>query len=287
MELQQDQILSLLPARPEQSNKGRYGKLLIAAGCRRFRGAAQLCTMGGLRIGAGIVTLAAIEPVAAAAAACLPEAVFFPCNENAQGGISAAEAGSLLQEAARSQAVVLGCGMGNTPDTAALARAMVQQSTVPLVLDADGLNALAADFPSGSDAGLVVTPHPGEMARLTGLTIAGIEADRAHVALRFAREKHCVTVLKGHRTVIASPDGKIAFNTTGNAGMARGGSGDLLAGMLGGLLAQGLPPYEAALCAVWLHGKAGDLCAARQSRQMMLPHDMLTDLGAFLSENGF
>ena len=156
----------------------------------------------------------------------------------------------------------------------------------PLVLDADGLNAVAGDFPIRKEPGLVITPHPGEMARLTGTTIAQIEADRAGTALRFAESCNCVVVLKGHRTVIASPEGELAVNTTGNSGMARGGSGDLLAGMLGGLLAQGLAPFAAAKCAVWLHGKAGDLCAARLSRQAMLPHDMLDDLCAFLAQNG-
>ncbi len=287
MELRQELIFSLLPQRPAESNKGRFGRLLIAAGCRRFRGAAQLCALGGLRIGAGIVTLASVEPVIAAAASSLPEPVFLPCAESTEGGISGSEAESLLAEAAHSQAVVLGCGMGNTADTARLARQMVLHCPAPLVLDADGLNALAGDFPVGGSHGLVITPHPGEMARLTGQTIADIEADRTGVALRFAKEKNCVVVLKGHRTVIAAPNGQACINTTGNAGMARGGSGDLLAGMLGGLLAQGLGPFEAAQCAVWLHGKAGDLCAARLSQRVMLPHDMLPELGAFLAQNGF
>ena len=177
--------------------------------------------------------------------------------------------------------------MGNTPDTACLARTLALQCPgTPLVLDADGLNAVAGDFPIRKEPGLVITPHPGEMARLTGTTIAQIEADRAGTALRFAESCNCVVVLKGHRTVIASPEGELAVNTTGNSGMARGGSGDLLAGMLGGLLAQGLAPFAAAKCAVWLHGKAGDLCAARLSRQAMLPHDMLADLCAFLAQNG-
>lgn len=286
MELHEKEILSLLPPRPEESNKGRYGKLLLIAGSCRFRGAAQLCAMGGLRMGAGIVTLSSIEPVIAAAAASLPEAVFLPCRESGQGGIAADEEEMLLAEAERSQAVVLGCGMGNTPDTAHLARALAESCPAPLVLDADGLNALGQNFPKTAKSKLVITPHPGEMARLTGRTIAQIEADRAGTALRFAAQNACVVVLKGHRTVIASPEGELAVNTTGNAGMARGGSGDLLAGMLGALLAQGLPPFAAAKCAVWLHGKAGDLCAARLGQTMMLPHDTLLDLAAFLAQNG-
>lgn len=286
MELNQDSVLSLLPVRPAESNKGRYGRLLVAAGCRRFRGAAQLCTLGGLRIGAGIVTLAGIEPVLAAAAA-LPEAVLLPCSESEQGGIGAENADALVQEACRSQACVLGCGMGNTAATAALARAMLAGATAPLVLDADGLNALAGAFSAQGHTGLVITPHPGEMSRLTGLSIAEIEQNRQNTARRFAADCGCTVVLKGHRTVIAGPGGELAINTTGNPGMARGGSGDLLAGMIGGLLAQGLSPFDAACCGVWLHGKAGDLCAARLGMQTMLPHDTVPDLGVFLAQNGF
>lgn len=282
--LTEEHVLGLLPRRDPESNKGRYGKVLCIAGCANYRGAAQLCTMGALRGGAGIVTLASTEKVIAAASASLAECVYLPCHENEQGGISSRNIPALCAEAAKSSCIVLGCGLGNTPDTAALVQALFVQSA-PIVLDADGLNAVSPSLPKAAGA-CVITPHPGEMARLTGLTVTDIERDRPSIAAEFARVHNCTVVLKGHRTVIASQDGKLYENTTGNAGMARGGSGDLLAGMIGALLAQGLSPLDAACCGVWLHGKAGDLCAARLSQQAMLPHDMMQDFCAFLAQNG-
>ena len=158
------------------------------------------------------------------------------------------------------------------------------------MLDADGLNAaaqlLAESKPFPHPAGeLVVTPHPGEMARLTGLSAAELAADREGAALRYAKAWNAVVVLKGARTVVASPDGRVCVNPTGNPGLARGGSGDVLAGMLAALLACGLPAYEAAACAVYLHGAAADRTAAKRGEYGMLPHDILPELGALFAEN--
>ena len=285
LQLSEEYVLEHLPRRAPESNKGRYGRVLCLAGCARFRGAAQLCVQGALRGGAGIVTLASTEKVVAAAAASLPEAVFLPCRESRDGGIASYELPLLLAAAQEASALVVGCGMGNTHDTSVLARALMEQCRAPMVLDADGLNALAGQFPR-REAPLIITPHPGEMARLTGLSVSEVEAGRAGMAVRFASEHGCTVVLKGHRTLIAAPDGSLYQNTTGNAGMARGGSGDLLAGLIAALLAQGLSPIDAACCGVWLHGAAGDLCAARLSQQAMLPHDMLYDLCLYLAGKG-
>ena len=285
LQLSEEYVLERLPRRAPESNKGRYGRVLCLAGCDRFRGAAQLCVQGALRGGAGIMTLASTEKVVAAAAASLPEAVFLPCRESRDGGIASYELPLLLAAAQEASALVVGCGMGNTHDTAVLARALMEQCRAPMVLDADGLNALAGQFPR-REAPLIITPHPGEMARLTGLSVPEVEADRAGVAGHFASEHGCTVVLKGHRTLIAAPDGSLYQNTTGNAGMARGGSGDLLAGLMAALLAQGLSPIDAACCGVWLHGTAGDLCAARLSQQAVLPHDMLYDLCLYLAGKG-
>ena len=158
------------------------------------------------------------------------------------------------------------------------------------VLDADGLNAtaqlLAEGKPFPHPAGeLVVTPHPGEMARLTGLSAAALATDREGIALRYAKTWNAVVVLKGARTVVASPDGRVCVNPTGNPGLARGGSGDVLAGMLAALLACGLPAYQAAACAVYLHGAAADRAAAKRGEYGMLPHDILPELGALFAEN--
>ena len=193
--------------------------------------------------------------------------------------------------------LLLGPGLGGTAQSAARAtetRTLVQQLLPGFagaaVLDADGLNAaaqlLAEGKPFPHPAGeLVVTPHPGEMARLTGLSAAALAADREGIALRYAKAWNAVVVLKGARTVVASPDGRACVNPTGNPGLARGGSGDVLAGMLAALLACGLPAYEAAACAVYLHGAAADRAAAKRGEYGMLPHDILPELGALFAEN--
>lgn len=282
---------SIRPREPD-SHKGSYGHVLLAAGSRRYRGAANLAAEGALRAGAGIVTLAAVEPVIAAAAARLPECCLLPCPEGPDGGLGAAAADSLLAARQKATVLLMGPGMGNTPDTRALVRALAPGAACTVVLDADALNAAAAMLAAGEPlprpaAGfeLILTPHPGEMARLTGLAPAEIAADRPGVAARYAEMWGCTVVLKGHHTLIAAPDGRLWQNTTGNAGLARGGSGDVLAGMTAGLAACGLPAPEAAACAVWLHGAAADRCARRLGQYGMLPHDLLADLGAIFAEN--
>lgn len=290
-QLSEEFVFSCIRPRAQESHKGSYGHVLLAAGSRRYRGAAGLAAEGALRSGAGIVTLAAIEPVIAAAAARLPECCFLPCPEGADGGIGAAAAEELLAARAKAQVLLLGPGMGNTPDTRALVRTLAEGAACTVVLDADGLNAAAALLSAGEalprpSGSLILTPHPGEMARLTGLPVREIEAGRPEVAVRYAAEWGCTVVLKGHRTIVAAPDGRLWQNATGNAGLARGGSGDVLAGMTAGLAACGLPAPEAAACAVWLHGVAADRTALRLGQYGMLPHDILADLGAIFAENG-
>lgn len=283
-------VFTCIRPRAQESHKGSYGRLLAVAGSRRYRGAAGLAAEGALRAGAGIVTLASVEPVIAAVAARLPECCLLPCPEGADGGVSAGAAEELLAARAGADVLLMGPGMGNTPDTRALVRTLAGGAAGTVVLDADALNAVSAllaagealPHPAGS---LILTPHPGEMARLTGLAPAEIAADRPGVAARYAGAWGCTLVLKGHRTIVAAPDGRLWLNTTGNAGLARGGSGDVLAGMTAGLAACGLPAPEAAACAVWLHGAAADRTALRLGQYGMLPHDILADLGAIFVEN--
>ena len=230
-QLSEDFVFSCIQPRAQESHKGSYGHVLLAGGSRRYRGAANLAAEGALRSGAGIVTLAAIEPVIAAAAARLPECCLLPCPEGADGGISAGAAAELLAAREKAGVLLMGPGMGNTSDTRALVRALVDGAACTVVLDADGLNAAAALLAAGEalprPAGsLILTPHPGEMARLTGLPVAEIEANRPGVAAQYARAWGCTIVLKGHRTIVAAPDGRLWRNATGNAGLARGGSGD-------------------------------------------------------------
>ncbi len=283
-------VFSCIPTRVQESHKGSYGHLLAVAGSRRYRGAASLTAEGALRTGAGIVTLASVEPVLAAVTARLPECCLLPCQENEAGGISAQGADPLSEALQKATVLLMGPGLGNTADTRALVRRLVGEARGTVVLDADALNAaaalLAAGEPMPRPAGsLILTPHPGEMSRLTGLTAAEIAADPAGIAARYAERWECTLVLKGHRTLIGAPDGRMWQNTTGNAGLSRGGSGDVLAGMVSGLSACGLPAPEAAACAVWLHGAAADRTADRLGQYGMLPHDLLTDLGQIFAEH--
>ena len=284
-----------IPPRGRDSHKGTFGSVLAVAGSSFYRGAALLAAEGALRTGAGIVTLASVEPVVAAAAVRLPECCLCPCTPGAKGGI-APENLPLLQ-GQKATVLLLGPGLGGTaqgPARATETRTLVQRLLPGFagaaVLDADGLNAAAQLLGEGRafphPAGeLVVTPHPGEMARLTGLSAAEIAADRQGTAVEYARAWNAVVVLKGAHTVVAAPDGRCGVNPTGNPGLARGGSGDVLSGMVAALLACGLPAYQAAACAVYLHGAAADRAAAKHGEYGMLPHELLPELGALFAEN--
>ncbi len=284
------EVLGLLPRRAADTNKGSFGSVAAVAGSTAYRGAAALCCEGALRTGAGLVYLASVEPVIGLTLQRTPECCALPCRTDADGGILAADAAAVRQRFAHKPAVLLaGPGLGPSAGRVLAALLGIGAPWRGAVLDADALNALAAgelgDTPF-LPADTVLTPHPGEMARLLGITVDAVQADRPAAALRCARRFGCVAVLKGAGTLVATPGGRLAMNTTGNPGLARGGSGDVLAGMLAALLAQGLPAFDAARCAVWLHGAAADACAARTSMMTMLPHDILTDLGQLLGEAG-
>lgn len=281
-------VFEHLPIRKSESHKGTYGSLLCVCGSNQYRGAAALATEGALRTGAGLVTLASVESVIQNVSARCPEPIFLPCAENAQGGICHTNGSSILEKARGTSALLFGPGLGNTPDTVALLELLGPGAGCPMVLDADGLNAAATleELPRPVNLPLILTPHPGEMARLCGMTTAEINANRESIAAGYARANHCVVVLKGHRTIVAGPQGEVFRNTTGNPGLSRGGSGDILAGMTASFLCQGLDPLYAAVCAVWLHGAAADRCSARLGQYGMLPHDIFVDLGHIFSENG-
>lgn len=284
-EITAQQVFGLLPRRRQDSHKGSYGKVMCLAGSARFRGAAALAAEGALRAGAGLVTLASVEPVIAAVAARCPECVFLPCRQSAGGGVSAQSGKAVLEKVRGMDVLLFGPGLGDTPDTAALLEQLGPSAGCALVLDADGLNAAAKmdSLPRSPGLPLILTPHPGEMARLCGLTIAEVNAGREGIAAGYARAEDCVVVLKGHRTIVAGPQGEVFVNPTGNPGLSRGGSGDILAGMIAGLAAQGLPPLDAAVCGVWLHGAAADQCAKRLGQYGMLPHDLFADLGGLFA----
>lgn len=295
VEITEDFVWQVIPPRPRESHKGTFGTVLAVAGSASYRGAALLAAEGALRTGAGIVTLASVEPVLAAAAARLPECCLCPCAAGAEGGISPESIPFIQRQ--KATVLLLGPGLGGTAQSAARAaetRVLVQRLLPGFagsaVLDADGLNAAAQLLAEGKAlphpmGELILTPHPGEMARLTGLSVAEISADREKIARQYAKKWNVVVVLKGSRTVVAAPDGRACVNPTGNPGLARGGSGDVLAGMTAALLACRLPAFEAASCAVYLHGAAADRAATLCGEYGMLPHDILLQLGRMFAEN--
>ena len=285
-------VWSRIPKRGRESNKGSFGAVLAVAGSACYRGAAALTVEGALRTGAGIVTLASVEPVMAAG---LPECCLCPCEPGAEGGISPQSIPRILRQ--KATVLLIGPGLGylaqssaRAAETRTLVKKLLTGFSGSAVLDADGLNAAASLMNGGEELPrpakeLILTPHPGEMSRLTGLSVEAVQADREGIARRYAAQWNAVVVLKGARTVVAGPDGRVCINPTGNPGLARGGSGDVLAGMTSALLACGLSAYDAAACAVWLHGAVADRAAARRGEYGMLPQDIFPQLGRMFAEN--
>ena len=277
-QLDHSHVLNLLPDRDAWGHKGDFGKILLLCGSRGFTGAAYFAAMGALRCGAGLVYLGVPESIYAIEAGKLNEPVVFPLPEK-DGKLSQAALEDVLPRLPQMDAVVLGCGLGQSEETTAVIQAVLQQAPCPVVLDADGINGLAGhmDVVRRRAWPTILTPHDGEFLRMGGQ----LGPDRMASAAETARDLGCIVLLKGHRTCIT--DGIRGYrNLTGNPGMAVGGSGDVLAGMIGGLLGQKLSPLEAAACAAWLHGAAGDLCAQELGQYAMLPSDMLQALPRLL-----
>jgi NAD(P)H-hydrate epimerase len=267
--------------RPLNSHKGLYGHALIVGGSLGKSGAPSMASLAALRIGAGLVTCAVPKGILPIVAGFAPELMTEALDENASGRLSAAAleepvANELL---ARKNVTAIGPGLGGDPDTVRAIRGFVARCPVPLIIDADGLNAFTghADLLSGAKRPLILTPHPGEMSRLTGMKVAEIENKRIEIARTFAREHRLILVLKGWRTLIAEPNGTVWVNTTGNPGLAKGGSGDVLTGIIAGLIAQ-FPDsvLDAVRAAVYLHGFAADVAVQQhQAEQTMLATDIL------------
>lgn len=272
--LNHELVLSLLPDRNPWGHKGNFGKLLLLCGSRGYTGAAFFAAMGALRSGAGLVFLGVPESIYGIEAVKLNEPVIFPLPD-AGGRLSADAVPEILTRLPQMDAVLVGPGLGQSEGTLAVVRAVLEKAECPVVVDADGINVLSAhrDLLRGRKLPTILTPHDGEFARLGGV----IGEDRMSAAAALAEELGCVVLLKGHETCITDgTDGYI--NPTGNPGMAVGGSGDVLAGVIMALLGAGLPPLEAAACGAWLHGAAGDRCAAELGQYGMLPTDMLSAL---------
>lgn len=264
-------VLSILPDRNPWAHKGNFGKVLLLCGSRGYTGAAYFAAMGALRCGAGLVFLGVPESIYAIEAVKLNEPIVFPLPD-AEGKLSVEAVPEILNRLPQMDTVLVGCGLGQSEGAWLVVKAVLENAKCPVVLDADGINLVSKhmDILRRREYPTVLTPHEGEFSRMGG-TVGG---DSMASAAAFAAEYGCILVLKGHRTCIS--DGQFGYqNQTGNPGMAVGGSGDVLAGMIAGLIGQGIDPLEASACGVWLHGAAGDLCAAEMGQYPMLPSDML------------
>jgi hydroxyethylthiazole kinase-like uncharacterized protein yjeF len=275
------EIAPLIGPRPLAANKGNFGHVLVIGGSVGKAGSVAMAGMAALRTGAGLSTVATPKSVLATVAGFHPEVMTEPLDETDAGTIST-YAGERIDELIEGKTVLaVGPGISRNPKTSEFVRSLVAKCKTPLVLDADGLNAFEgrANELNGKGRTLVITPHPGEMARLAASTIAAVQRDRINVARTFAREHELIVVLKGHRTLIARPDGTVWVNTTGNPGMATGGTGDILTGMVAGLIAQNPERIvEAVIAAVHLHGLAGDVARESMGEHSLVASDLVKAL---------
>lgn len=274
-----EETAGLLPERGVNANKGSSGRVLVVSGSNDFTGAPVLAALAAYRTGAGLVELAIPERIQSSVASHGLEPIYLPLPD-VDGKLGPDSLGPISDALHKARALVLGSGMGLSDATVQLIRGVLEilrrPSSPPAVIDADGLNALPK-IPAWHEhlSNVVLTPHPGEMSRLTGMTIADIQRDRISVARRFATDWGVTLVLKGARTIVASPTGNIAINFSGGPNLATAGTGDVLTGVIGGLLAQGCAPWDAARCGAFLHGCAGDLWRARHGDVGMLASDLL------------
>lgn len=271
--------------RSVNSNKGCFGKQLNICGSYLMPGASVICAKAALKTGVGLLKCAFPKSIYNVMTGHLIQPVFVPMSENESKTFSMGALTHILDEINRADSVAVGCGIGNNDDTQVLLNQIVKESNVPVVIDADGINSIIQniDVLKDSKAKLVLTPHPGEMARLVNEDASYVQQNRIDVAKAFAKEYGCIVVLKGANTVVT--DGKAIFvNTTGNAGMAMGGTGDMLTGMIASFIAQGISPFDSAVSAVYIHGLCGDITAKEISQRGMTVDDMLELLGALMIE---
>ena len=272
-----------LPRRPLQANKGTFGKVLVIAGSINYIGAAYLACSGALRVGAGLVTLATTSTLQPVLASKLTEVTYLPLPESQPGVISSQATRLVRQEFENYNVLLMGCGLGQSPSTAAFVRSILLKSRklIPFpVLDADALNILAKtpNWWQQLTGDAILTPHPGEASRLAGIAVNEVQSDRAGTAKGLASKWQKTVVLKGAYTVVATPDGRVMISPFANPGLASGGTGDVLTGVIAGLVAQGVPSFHAAALGVYLHAKAGEMVKSVLGDTGMVATDLLTAL---------
>jgi len=275
------EVAPLIGPRPRAANKGSFGHVLVVGGSLGKAGAAAMAGISALRVGAGLSTVATPRSVLPTVAGFHPEVMTEPLEETAEGSISMRALAQLESLAKGKTVLAIGPGISRVTETSEFVRELLKRGKSPVVLDADGLNAFEGrtDKLSGKSRPVVITPHPGEMARLTGLTVQAVQRDRINVARTFARDHRLIVVLKGHRTLVVHPEGEVWVNATGNPGMATGGTGDILTGMVAGFVAQAPDRiFEAVLAGVHLHGLSGDIARESLGEHSLVATDLLKAL---------
>ncbi len=275
-----EEALAAVPPRRGDDHKGRAGRVLVVAGSSDMPGAAVMTALASLRIGAGLVYAAVPEGVRAVFHRRLMEGIVIPLAQKARSHLTPEALPAILGAARGKNVTAVGPGIGLDPDTGEVVRSLLLQSRIPVVLDADGLNQIAQDpgILKKATVPVIVTPHPGEMAKLTGVSEETLNTRRVDVAREFSRGFGVIVVLKGARSVIAEPGGRAWINTTGNPGMATAGTGDVLTGMISGLIAQGTAPIDAARVGVFLHGRCGDLAAQKRGNRGLVAGDLIREI---------
>lgn len=267
-------VKNLLPERKPDSNKGTFGKLINVAGSKNYIGAAALSTLSALRSGVGLCTLATSQNIINNVSGRILEATYLPLSNDYTVN------SKLILFEPKKTAILFGCGLGNTFETQMLCQNIILNSDCPVIIDADGINVLAdcIDILRKAKASIVLTPHPGEFSRLTGMSVSEITENKLDISREFSMKYGVTIVLKGAGTIISCPNGDVFVSSVGNNGLSRGGSGDVLAGIIGSLVAQGIDVNDACCAGVFLHGLCADRVASKLSMQGMLPSDLINEL---------
>ena len=282
----EDMFKEALPERTDNGHKGTFGHVLNIAGSVPYRGAAILSSKAAAVSGAGYVTLMSIPEVCQATAGYMPEITYMQQDKDENGFIKLPKFSSIYDKLRKANVISIGCGMGKPKDRASFISDLISLQNKPVVLDADGLNSLMGtpEILNKSVCPVVITPHPGEMARLLGITTEEVEKNRYQTAYTTAVKYGVTVVLKGHNTIVASPDGDVLINCTGNSGLSKAGSGDVLTGMITGFIAQGIDIKKACIAAVYMHGKTAEKCGKRLSKHSMQPSDLFYDMSEIFNE---
>ncbi|MGN0620413.1 MAG: NAD(P)H-hydrate dehydratase [Porcipelethomonas sp.] len=280
-----ENLKNVIPVKEPDAHKGKFGRLLTVCGSRKMPGACMMSAAAAARCGTGLITVSSVAENIPALSVNLPEIMYEPLISDENGFMKKESAESIIKASEKATAVLIGCGIGVTDGTRHLVKELIRKINCPIILDADGINCIqdSIDIIREKRSGIVITPHPAEMSRLTGKSVSEIQSDRLCCAREFSAEYGVITVLKGAGTIITNGDASFV-NPTGNPGMGKGGSGDILSGMIASFAAQGIGLMEAAVLGVYLHGLAGDRAAGKLSMQSMLPTDMLNELPEIFKE---